>query len=251
MSLFFVKKLVRQVINKLGFQIARIPQVSASNDAYLVMQHLCQRIPEPIIFDVGAHQGLVSLLLSRLLPNARIFAFEPFPESFAKLQANTRDNPQIHCFNYGLSDVEGDLKFHSNPSSETNSLYSTDEAGPTTWGGGLLETTSVIDAQFKTLDEVIRELNLPRIDLLKLDVQGAEHLVLKGAEESCAGGLIQLVYSEIITQPTYKGQLRFDEALAAFYDRGFDLYHFFELSRNDNGYLRQLDALFIRKTAMF
>ena len=246
-----MKKLIRRLIKKMGFQLTRYPHATASSDPYLFMQHFCKRISAPIIFDVGAHHGHVSMLLSNLLPNAQIYAFEPFHESFLVLQNNTRGNSHIRCFNFGLSDIEGVQKFHSNPSSATNSLLSTDEAGPTTWGKGLLETKSVINDRFRTLDSVVRELELPKIDLLKMDVQGAEHLVLKGAEQCCSRKFIHLVFSEIITQPTYQGQLRFDDALAAFYDRGFDLYHLFELSRDNKGCLRQLDALFVQKGETF
>jgi len=241
-----MKKFIKHMLQKLGFELTRYPHASASGDPYVFMQHFCERIPAPVIFDVGAHHGHISILLSNLLPNAQIYAFEPFPESFSVLQDNTRGNSHIHCFNFGLSDNEGVYNFYSNPSSQTNSLFSTDENGPTTWGKGLLETKTVINAQFKTLDSVVRELDLPKIDILKMDVQGAEHLVLKGAEQCCSRKFIHLVFSEIIIQPTYQGQLRFDDALTAFYDRGFDLYHLFELSRDNKGYLRQLDALFVQ-----
>jgi FkbM family methyltransferase len=227
-----------------------MPYPLTSGDPYQVIQHLCKRIPDPIIFDVGAHDGSVSLQFAKLLPNAKIYAFEPFPESFAKLRINTRNTPKIHCFNIGLSDLAGVQKFHSNSSSATNSLLVSDPNGRKIWGKGLLETTAVIDAQFDTLDAVVREMKLPRIDLLKMDVQGAEPLVLKGAQSSCDLGLIGMVFSEIITQPTYKGQLRLDVALSAFYDRGFDLVKFFELNHDDRGYLRQLDALFVHNPSI-
>ena len=239
-------KYVSQIFRRFGFHIRRIPAPSMSCDPFQMMQHLCKAIPEPIIFDVGAHDGSFALEFAKLLPNAQIYAFEPFPESFAKLIINTRNWPRIHCFNFGLSDLAGVQKFHSNSSSSTNSLLVSDPVGQKIWGKGLLETTAVIDAQFDTLDTVVREMKLPRIEILKMDVQGAETLVLKGAQRSCELGLIGIVFSEIITQPTYKGQLRLDLALSAFYDRGFDLFKLFELNHDARGYLRQLDALFVR-----
>jgi FkbM family methyltransferase len=239
------------LLRKIGWQMVRLHHPARIDDPFQVMKHLLQGRSDPIIFDVGAHHGQTANLFAKLFPDARIFAFEPFPESYQVLQTNTQANSRIHTFNYGLSDFEGMQKFHSNSFSQTNSLFATDEAASTTWDHGILETKAVVDARFRTLDSVVRELELPRIDLLKMDVQGAEHLVLKGAEECCAKKLILLVFSEIITQPTYQGQLRFDHALAALYDRGFDLYHLFELGRDNKGYLRNLDALFVRKGETF
>ena len=69
---------------------------------------------------------------------------------------------------------------------------------------------------------------------------------MAGAAETCRRELIRLVYSEIIIQPTYKGQKRFDQFLGSFYDSGFDLYHFYNLSFSNEGRLRQVDAIFTR-----
>ena len=73
-----------------------------------------------------------------------VYAFEPFRESFAKLQGNTSSDANIKVFNFGLSNQGGMRDFHSNLSSATNSLFATDEhGGSRTWGAGLLETTGI------------------------------------------------------------------------------------------------------------
>jgi FkbM family methyltransferase len=210
------------------------------------MQRLLTGIEEPIIFDVGAHHGHVSAMFRKLFPTSTVYAFEPFEESFKRLKENTASDGKIRPFNFGLSDREGTQLFHSNPSSATNSLFSTDESGSQTWGEGLLETKDVVQAEFKTIDSFVAAMEIPRIDLLKLDVQGAEYLVMEGAVATCEKGIVQLLYSEIITQPTYDGQKRFDEALACFYNSGFDLFNIYNLSPTREGRLRQVDAIFTK-----
>jgi hypothetical protein len=101
--------------------------------------------------------------------------------------------------------------------------------------------------RFKTIDFILASMEIPRIDILKLDVQGAEPLVMAGALEACRTGAIGLVYSEIIIQPTYKGQKRFDESLAAFYGNGFDLYNLYNMCHRADGRLCQVDATFTKK----
>ena len=210
------------------------------------MQRLLVGVEEPIILDVGAHHGHVSKAFRYLFPTSTVYAFEPFEESFEQLKANTASDPRIKAFNFGLSDRKGMQSFHSNPGSATNSLLSTEERGAQTWGTGLLETRKTVQAEFKTIDSVVAEMRLPRIDILKLDVQGAEHLVISGATATCDRGMIGLIYSEIITQPTYKHQKRYDEALAVFYDNRFDLYNIYNFNHTDKGRLRQIDVIFTK-----
>jgi hypothetical protein len=116
-----------------------------------------------------------------------------------------------------------------------------------TWGEGLLETNQVVQADFKTIDLVLKDLNIRKINILKLDVQGAEYRVVKGGAEALRDGVVDYIFSEIITQPTYIGQKRLDEALSVFYNAGFDLHNIFELSSTSDGVLRQFDAIFTRQ----
>lgn len=242
-----MKQLIQSVAHACGVHISRATPVS-HQDSFAQMRLLCAGSPQPVVFDVGAHHGHVAQAFREALPGCRVFAFEPFPDSFEKLRANTASDPSITPLNFGLCDQVGKRTFHSNPSSATNSLLSTDPTGAATWGKGLLETQATIELDFKTVDAVLEELGLPRIDILKLDVQGAEPLVMEGAARACREGRIGMVYSEIITQPTYAGQKRLDQALAVFYDRGFDLHNLYELSLSPAGKLRQLDALFTQQS---
>ena len=239
-----MKKAIQKLALRCGYRISRSTH---AEDAFAAMQSLLMGIKEPIIFDVGAHHGHISRAFRELFPTSTLYAFEPFEESFEQLKANTASDPKIHPFNFGLSDREGTQSFHSNPSSATNSLLSTDELGPQTWRSGLLETQKIVQAHFKTIDSVVETLRIPRIDILKLDVQGAEHLIIKGASTTCGRGIVHLIYSEIITQPTYKNQKRFDEALASFYNNGFDLYGIYNMSLTTEGRLRQVDTIFTRQ----
>ena len=241
-----IKGIIKTLANKCGYRISRLPVSSPVDNPFTAMQRLLNGVAEPIIFDVGAHHGYVSRTFRELFPTATIYAFEPFEASFEQLKENTASDPRTHVFNYGLSDRDGVQSFHSNPVSVTNSLLSTDESGAQTWGTGFLETQRIVQAQFKTIDSVVATMRIPRIDILKLDVQGAEYLVITGASAVCNRGAIRLIYSEIITQPTYNKQKRFDEALALFYKNSFDLYNFYNMSFTDEGRLRQVDAIFTK-----
>lgn len=236
-----MKKWIQAIAKKCGLRVSRW-----TPDAFEEMQALLAGVEEPIIFDVGAHHGGVSKVFRQRFPSATIYAFEPFKASFHELKKNTASDAKTRIFNYGLSDQSGTFSFHANTSSATNSLLSTDESSKRVWRPGLMETQQTVEAEFRTLDSVVEELEIPRIDLLKLDVQGAEHLVLAGASRMFARQAIRLIYSEIILQPSYRGQKRFDEALADYYNNGFDLYRIFHLVTSLEGRHCQMDVIFTR-----
>ncbi len=71
--------------------------------------------------------------------------------------------------------------------------------------------------------------------------------MIEGAKRAMAEGRIDMIYSEIITQPTYSGQKRFDEALAIYYDAGFELFNIYNLNFDSQGGLRQVDVIFVRR----
>jgi FkbM family methyltransferase len=242
-----MKRLVHRLLNRFGYSIERLPQASPALSPFAAMRRLLHGVAAPMIFDVGAHHGRVTATFRECFPRATIYAFEPFAASFEVLKANTASDPGVRAFDFGLGDRNGVQSFHANASTATNSLLATDAAGTRTWGAGLLETREVVQARIRTLDDVVAELRIPQIDLLKLDVQGAEPLVMAGAVQSCRRGRIRLLYAEIITQPTYQGQKRFDEALAAYYGLGFDLYNIYNASLDGEGRLRQVDVIFTRK----
>ena len=239
-----LKRIIKAACHRLGYEMVRSSAVRAYlPDPFEEMRRL---IPEArVIFDVGAHHGHVSLRYRQLFPLATVYAFEPFPDSFAQLSRNTSNDAMIRPFNFGLADTPGPRLFSTNASSATNSIFETDARGSEVWGKGLLETSQRIPLPFSTIDQFLADSSLAAIDILKLDVQGAEYLVLQGARRSTSR--IKLIYSEIITQPTYQEQQALHDVLRTFQDSGFLLHNFYELSRTTGGKLRQLDAIFANR----
>ena len=208
-----MRRFFQNIANALGYHISRRSGSVLPRD-FVEIQRLCAGLDAPVIFDVGAHHGEVTAQFRTLFPKAKIYAFEPFGESYEIVKNKSAADARIQVFNHGLSDNEGVSAFHSNLSSATNSLLATDGSSGGIWRRGQLETQEIIEARFSTLDAVMADLGVDRIDVLKLDVQGAEGLVMNGAENACRLGKIGLIYTEMITQPTYVGQKRFDESLA-------------------------------------
>jgi hypothetical protein len=84
-----------------------------------------------------------------------------------------------------------------------------------------------------------------RVDVLKLDVQGAERLVLEGAREMLEQGAVGLVFAEVLFAKLYDGGTSFDELWRWLETAGYALYGLFHLTPGDNGLLGYGDAIFV------
>jgi FkbM family methyltransferase len=134
------------------------------------------------VVDLGSHIG-TSIIYFRLRhPDARIYGFEPDPRSFATLQANVGDLPGVTIDPRAAAGATGTSTFFSAENSLASSLVAET---------GLRRSVAVGTV---SLDDLMDELGLDRIDLLKLDVEGAEYDVLSrttrlGAVRAIAGEL--------------------------------------------------------------
>jgi FkbM family methyltransferase len=240
-----MKQLVQNLAHRFGYHITRI----AEPEPFREIRRLCAGVESPIIFDVGAHDGATALMLSGLFPRSRIYAFEPFPESFATLQRNVAGTKNITPLDYGLSDADGQREFHANSYAATNSLLPLDHRAMEAWPGSTLRSRTRLNLNFRRLDTVVEELGIPKIDVLKLDVQGAEGLVMQGAAAACQKQKIHQIYSEVLALPVYESQPRFDHGLGIFMEAGFRLHSIYNLSHTPDGALRMVDALFVLPSA--
>jgi FkbM family methyltransferase len=127
--------------------------------------------PDWTVVDIGAGLGDFTVYAARRCPRGMVHAYEPFPGSFALLQENLRLN--------GLSNVRAFPNAVGGAGAGPLSLYTTGAAVQhRTAGAAAAEPAIVVDSV--TLAAVLAE--LPRCDLLKLDVEGAEYEILFTAE---------------------------------------------------------------------
>lgn len=240
-----MKKLLKNILSKLGIELILLKnKKNKLNDAFLAQQCLIKS-ENPVIFDVGAHIGTVTLLYNHLIKNSKIYSFEPFEESYNQLLNSTQNYGNIIPVKKGLSDTIGNAKFHSNNFAPTNSLLPTDKKGEKVWGEQILDTKEIVEVEITTIDKFVEFYSIEKINILKIDVQGAEKLVLKGADKTLKEGRIDLIYTEILLQPTYTNQSSFDEILVIMKQNDFSLYNFYNQSYQPNGQIRQVDAIFI------
>lgn len=133
-----------------------------------------------VFVDVGANIGLYTLKAARLVgPAGRVVAVEPGRAAAELLDANLALNRYGHVsvVRKALSDRSGEAMLHHIPAGNDPQAFSllTDGSAP---GAEQVETT--------TLDALVAQLGLPRVDCVKIDVEGAEALVIDGGRETLA-----------------------------------------------------------------
>lgn len=146
-----------------------INEVFISNEYYF--QPLTK---DPVIIDCGANIGVSILYFKKLFPNSRILAFEPNPHAFELLQKNMKENKiqNVELFNIALLDDETEIPF-----------YISDDIS-TLMGSIKRERGGIKEFKIKTqrLSYYLR--NFEMVDLIKMDVEGAELNILSDLVES-------------------------------------------------------------------
>ena len=97
---------------------------SPPTDPYQAQQLLLDAagISAPVVFDVGANAGQAAGRYLEALPDSRLYCFEPFPDSLAKLRAALGNDPRVEIVPLAVADRAGDRTFHVNAFDPTNSL---------------------------------------------------------------------------------------------------------------------------------
>lgn len=170
-------------------------QTSGELDA---LKYVCNRLnshavgQELVLFDVGANVGNYSLVMSKYFAEPyHIYAFEPLNSTFHMLEERISVNPFIKCYNFGFSSEEISMPIYTNASgSGMSSVYQRrlDHFG--------LNLGESVECKFSTIDNFCAANHLDRLNFLKIDVEGHELSVLKGAQKMIENGQIDFIQFE-------------------------------------------------------
>lgn len=150
-------------------------------DAAIISRLRTCLTPGSVVLDVGANVGFYSIALGNALKNlgGRLFAFEPVPSNMRRIEEAVRLNDLDHtvrAFNVALGDEEGSID-----------MFMEDDNGAIT-GNAIMVTASVageivqnVSARVTRLDTFAAEQHIDSCRLIKIDIEGAEVMFLRGA----------------------------------------------------------------------
>jgi len=141
-----------------------------------------------VVLDVGGHVGYSTLHFAEWVgPSGRVFVFEPLREHGARIEANVALNgfeDRVEVVRAAVSDRRGEIEFAASPPLNSG-------MGAISPGRGGVRVPTI------ALDDWLQERRLDEIALLKLDIEGAEALAIRGLERTFAAKRIRAIFLEV------------------------------------------------------
>ncbi len=189
------------------------------------LDYIQQYLPSnPTIVEAGAFNGNDTKKMSLLWPQGIIHAFEPVPQMFKILKQNTTHLPNVHCYQYALSNNKGIAQLHvaENPHkpgipSQASSLLKPKER--LQWSPMIFNKT--INVGTETLDTWAEKYAIKQVDFLWLDTQGTELAILQAAPRIVK--TVRAIYTEVNFIKAYEKQPLYHEVTQWLEQQGFKL----------------------------
>jgi FkbM family methyltransferase len=186
------QRLLNLAVRGMGVGNPTLDVISPSENRLL---HNLATLENLTVFDVGAHVGEYALRLGRLCPTAQIWSFEPHPGSFKQLQLEAR-RQGFEALNLALSDRSGSdhLYDYAATTADVGSAHAT--LHPQVIEGIHHGQAMGLEVQVTTVDDFMESQRIQHLNLLKIDAEGHELAILRGARRAIASDAIDLVQFE-------------------------------------------------------
>jgi FkbM family methyltransferase len=193
-----------------------------------------------VIYDIGANVGTWSLLAKSLIPSARIHAFEPLPKHQTEFLHNFTGSEDVILHGIAVGSDNAIETLHVTDFSDASSLLQPSEASRSQFG--VHEVTQLPLEVFR-LDDYRLDKQIPRPDLIKLDIQGYELEALKGGPECLTSA--KAIIAEVSFIEYYEGQCLFHDLVAYLAQFGLVM-RAFGINTPTGRPVGQTDVLFMR-----
>lgn len=225
----------------LGLPLTRL------NSDWQILQSIGPNYQSHVLVDVGAHEGWFFHCWLDWCPQAEVHAFEPYPPSFEAATRNYGSDPRVRLVQAAVSETAGEQTLQVLEESRvSNSLLSPRQAA---WEELRYRSGTITQMRVPvtTLDAYSAAKRLSSIYLLKIDVQGYEMHVLRGAEQILPR--VDHILVESAIRPLYEEAPRFSDVFEHLTARGFHLMAMQAWHRG-NHVLVETDMLFRRNALM-
>ncbi len=196
------------------------------------------------IIDVGANRGDTVAAFRDRFPEARIWALEPHPATFAGMASRFADDARVHPRNLALSDRRGRSLLHTYSNAAINSLSPVADGSAELIEGAVAGDGS-ISIDHLSLSDFWDDEGLSKVDILKLDTQGHELTILEGNDDLLRSGRIKYILAELLFAPLYTQQGRAGRIISLLETCGYQVFDFYDFVYNERAGLKWGDALFV------
>ncbi|MCL5019250.1 MAG: FkbM family methyltransferase [Patescibacteria group bacterium] len=147
-------------------------------DQYKAREHLKDG---SVVIDAGANIGSFSIFAVNIKKDLVVYAFEPVKETFEILKKNTSPYPNVFCYNYGLGDENVKKKIFVYRGATGGSTF--EDSGMISARCNRANELLEEEAQIVTMDDFVEENKVSKVDFIKMDTEGYELQILKGARK--------------------------------------------------------------------
>jgi FkbM family methyltransferase len=201
--------------------------------------------PSLSVVDAGAHHGHTVVQYLEHFPKCRVIALEPEPGNFAIAKETLAPfGERVELLPFALGETDGSVPLRLTSHSGAHSLLEVDDMR---YYDAPVETLTPIAVRMVKLESILAERQLDRLDILKMDIQGAELLALRGAAKLLARHAIRLIALEVLFQPLYRNQPAFWDIADYLRSHGYALQGIYEQRHHEANHaiLRWADAVFV------
>lgn len=237
-----IKHKIRKALWRIGYDISRFNSTShplARRKALLDSYNI------HLVLDVGANTGhFAEQMRNDIGYSGDIISFEPLSSEFELLKEKTGNDKKWKAINCAIGDVEEKSEINIAGNSYSSSILSMLESHEKSAPESKYVGQETIDV--KTLDSIMEDLSINEASIyLKIDTQGFESKVIKGAEMSL--NRIDTIQLEMSLSPLYKDELLFNELYNILCSKGYTLVALEPgFSDSNSGQMLQIDGIFHR-----
>lgn len=144
------------------------------NDNYKIFDRGVALEDEDVVLDIGANEGMFSIMIAKLYPNVRVVALEPVPRTFYQMIRNIGLNGVLNVepLNVGVGKGNGIMNVHNTYSGGSSLVDTFDPV-----------SHEQVPVKLISIDELWDSLNLKRVKLMKVDIEGGEYDALYGCHK--------------------------------------------------------------------
>jgi len=185
------------------------------------------------ILDVGADRGTFTDRALRCFEADRVWLVEANPEAAAALQRKYAGEPRCQVIPCAIGAKSGQVQFHVATQASSSAVQLPKG-----------KVARVVTVPAISLDDLFQQEQIAEVDLMKVDIQGAERMLIQGGQQALKR--VQMIYIEVLFKTDCSTAALFGELHELLTAAGFRLRLLHRLRRDEQGFLQQGDALYAR-----
>ena len=241
-----MKKLIRTIANKAGFDVIRTRNNHGSFDVHL--NNVFHKYSIDCVIDVGANSGQYGAFLRGIGFNGWIVSFEPVKSVFEKLVENAKGDDKWICYNFALGDKSEKKIINVYSSTVFSSFLDANDYSKGIWKS--LESVIPEEVVVAKLDDIFFEIS-DRTGCqhyyLKLDTQGYDLNVFRGGLKSL--DKVDAIQTELSLIHVYKEMLSPYEVLTEYNDHNYHISGMYPINRDESLAVIEYDCVLVKKPA--